>query len=47
MDRLIASRLGLSAVQALVSKNYNQMVGIIKNELVLTPIDDVVRKKRK
>ena len=47
MDRLIASRLGLSAVQALVSKNYNQMVGIIKNELVLTPIDDVVRKEKK
>ena len=46
MDRLIASRLGLSAVQALVSKNYNQMVGIIKNELVLTPIDDVVKRKK-
>ena len=47
MDRLIASRLGLSAVQALVSKNYNQMVGIIKNELVLTPIEDVVIKEKK
>ena len=47
MDRLIASRLGLSAVQALVSKNYNQMVGIIKNELVLTPIEDVVKKEKK
>ncbi len=47
MDRLIASRLGLSAVQALVSKNYNHMVGIIKNELVLTPIEDVVRKEKK
>lgn len=47
MDRLIASRLGLSAVQALVSKNYNQMVGVIKNELVLTPIEDVVRKEKK
>ncbi len=47
MDRLIASRLGLSAVQALISKNYNQMVGIIKNELVLTPIKDVVSKEKK
>ncbi len=47
MDRLIASRLGLSAVQALVSKNYNQMVGIIKNELVLTPIEEVVKKEKK
>ncbi len=47
MDRLIASRLGLSAVQALISKNYNQMVGIIKNELVLTPIQDVVSKEKK
>ena len=47
MDRLIASRLGLSAVQALISKNYNQMVGVIKNELVLTPIQDVVSKEKK
>ena len=32
MDRLIASRLGLSAVQALMSENYGNMVGIIKKK---------------
>ncbi len=46
MDRLIASRLGLSAVQALMSENYGNMVGIIKNEIVLTPMQDVVDKEK-
>lgn len=47
MDRLIASRLGLSAVQALMSENYGNMVGMIKNETVLIPIQDVVDKQKK
>jgi 6-phosphofructokinase 1 len=47
MDRLIASRLGLSAVQALMSDNYGNMVGIIKNETVLIPMQDVVDKQKK
>jgi 6-phosphofructokinase 1 len=47
MDRLIASRLGLSAVQALMSENYGNMVGIIKNEIVLSPMQDVVDKQKK
>ena len=47
MDRLIASRLGLSAVQALMSENYGNMVGIIKNETVLIPMQDVVDKQKK
>ena len=47
MDRLIASRLGLSAVQALMSENYGNMVGIIKNETVLIPMHDVVNKQKK
>ena len=47
MDRLIASRLGLCAVQALISENYNNMVGIIQNEVVLTPMQDVVDKQKK
>ena len=37
MDRLIASRLGLSAVQSLMSENYGNMVGITKNETILIP----------
>ncbi len=46
MDRLIASRLGLSAVQALISENYGNMVGIIKNETVLIPMQHVVDKDK-
>ncbi|MBL6663148.1 MAG: 6-phosphofructokinase [Flavobacteriales bacterium] len=46
MDRLIASRLGLSAVQALMSENYGNMVGIIENETVLIPMQDVVDKQK-
>ena len=46
MDRLIASRLGLSAVQALISENFGNMVGIIKNETVLVPMQDVVDKDK-
>ena len=46
MDRVIASRLGLSAVQALMSENYGHMVGIIKNETVLIPMQDVVDKQK-
>ena len=47
MDRVIASRLGLSAVQALMSDIHRHMVGIIKNEIVLTPMQDVVEKEKK
>ena len=46
MDRLIASRLGLSAIQALMSDNYGIMVGIIKNETVFIPMQDVVDKQK-
>ena len=46
MDRLIASRLGLTAVQALMSKNYANMVGIIKNKTVLVSMQDVVDKQK-
>ncbi len=46
MDRLIASRLGLSAVQALMSENYGNMVGIIENETVLISMQDVVDKQK-
>ena len=46
MDRIIASRLGLSAVQSLMSENYGNMVGIIKNETVLISMQDVVDKDK-
>ncbi len=46
MDRLIASRLGLSAIQALMSENYGIMVGIIKNETVFISMQDVLDKQK-
>lgn len=47
MDRVIASRLGLSAIQALMTGHHKHMVGILKNENVLIPMQDVVEKVKK
>lgn len=42
-DRVLASRMGVKAVESLLDGKANLMVGIIANEMVLTPIDDAVR----
>jgi 6-phosphofructokinase 1 len=42
-DRVLASRMGVKAVESLQEGKANLMVGIIANEMVLTPIDDAVR----
>jgi 6-phosphofructokinase 1 len=42
-DRVLASRMGVKAVESLLEGKSNLMVGIIANEMVLTPIDDAVR----
>jgi 6-phosphofructokinase 1 len=42
-DRVLASRMGVKAVESLLEGRSNLMVGIIANEMVLTPIDDAVR----
>lgn len=41
-DRIIASRLGNAAVKTLLESKSNHMVGLIKNEIVLTPLQKVV-----
>jgi 6-phosphofructokinase 1 len=41
-DRIIASRLGLAAVKTLIESKSNHMVGLIKDEIVLTPMQKVV-----
>ena len=46
MDRVLASRMGLSAIQALLSDKSNHMVGIIDGKNVLTPMKDVVEKQK-
>lgn len=42
-DRLLATRLGVAAVQALQSNEKNVMVGIVKNEIVYTPLLQAVK----
>ncbi|HVB02376.1 MAG TPA: 6-phosphofructokinase [Chitinophagaceae bacterium] len=43
LDRLIASRLGFAAVEALIEGKQNCMVGIVNNELHFTPFEKAVK----
>ena len=45
-DRVLASRLGVAAVEALVKGRKNEMVGIINNKVVYTLFSDVVKNKK-
>ncbi|MCH8122249.1 MAG: 6-phosphofructokinase [Bacteroidetes bacterium] len=45
-DRVLASRLGKAAVDALISGEHGVMAGVLNNELVLTPFD-VIRSQKK
>ncbi|MEY2812297.1 MAG: 6-phosphofructokinase [Bacteroidota bacterium] len=47
MDRLIASRMGYSAVECLIEGRHNQMVGIMNNKMHYTPLDKAVKAKQK
>lgn len=42
LDRILASQLGYSAVKALLNGDKNKMVGIIKNEVVLTSYKEAI-----
>jgi len=45
-DRILASRLGLGALEGLIDGEVNSMAGIIKRELVFTPFKDAISKKK-
>jgi 6-phosphofructokinase 1 len=45
-DRVLASRLGVAAVDALVDGHSNVMVGIVNNEIRLTPSKNVWSRKK-
>jgi 6-phosphofructokinase 1 len=45
-DRVLASRLGVAAVEALLNGKKNEMVGIINNKVVLTSFSEVVKGKK-
>ena len=44
-DRVLASRMGVRAVESLMEGKSNLMVGIIKDEIVLTPIEQAIKGK--
>lgn len=43
-DRIVASRLGMGAIDAIKLGKFNLIVGIIKNELHYSPINSVVKE---
>lgn len=46
-DRLIASRMGYTAVECLLEGRYNVFVGIINNRMSYIPLNDAVKKKQR
>jgi 6-phosphofructokinase 1 len=44
-DRVLASRLGVKAVETLLEGKSNYMVGLSKDEIVLTPLEQAVKGK--
>ncbi len=45
-DRVLASRLGVAAVEALLANRRNEMVGVIDNKIVHTPYTEVISRKK-
>jgi 6-phosphofructokinase 1 len=45
-DRVLASRLGVASVEALIEGHSNVMVGIVNNEVRLTPMRNVWSRKK-
>lgn len=46
-DRLIASRMGYSAVECLIEGKHNVFVGIVNNKMHYIPLDEAVKKKQR
>lgn len=47
MDRILATRMGLSAVENLISEQRNVMIGIINEKVKLVPFDQAVKHNKK
>ena len=45
-DRILASRMGLAAVEGLMKGYKNVMAGIVNNDLVYTPFIDTIKKQK-
>lgn len=46
-DRLIASRMGYSAVECLIENRFNVFIGIVNNKMHYIPLGQAVKKKQK
>jgi len=46
-DRLIASRMGYSAVDCLIEGRFNVFVGMVNNRMHYTPLNEAVKKKQR
>jgi 6-phosphofructokinase 1 len=46
-DRILASRFGAKAVNCIAKKEYGVLVGLIKGEVTTTPLEVVVKNKKK
>jgi 6-phosphofructokinase 1 len=46
MDRVLASRLGYAAVEALIKGEQNIMVGIVNNKVKYTSFKDAITKEK-
>ncbi|GAA4824951.1 6-phosphofructokinase [Algivirga pacifica] len=46
LDRILASRMGMAAVEALLQGRKSEMIGVINDEIVHTPFDDAIHKKK-
>lgn len=44
LDRMLGIRLGVAAVEQIVSGNKNKMVGVQNNQLHLTPFEEVIKQ---
>jgi 6-phosphofructokinase 1 len=45
-DRILASRLGVAAVEGLIAGRKNVMAGLLNNEVVYTPFKETITKKK-
>ncbi|GAB3924943.1 6-phosphofructokinase [Mucilaginibacter myungsuensis] len=43
MDRVLASRVGVAAVEGLIGGRKNEMVGIVNNEIAYTPFEKAIK----
>ena len=46
-DRVLASRMGVKAVESLLEGKTNLMTGVIENDIILTPVSQAIKGKTK